>query len=42
MKIKNDKAWFKDIWRKSVFSKTCLDEAITINAQWMLDNKNKP
>jgi hypothetical protein len=42
MKIKNDKAWLKDVWRKSVFSKTSLEEEITRNAQWMLDNKNKP
>jgi hypothetical protein len=41
MKIKNDKAWLKYVWRKSFFRKTSLEKEITRNAQWMIDNKNK-
>lgn len=38
MKIKNDKIWLKDVWKKGKRSHKSLDDAITADAQWMLDN----
>ncbi|MFN4234698.1 MAG: ArnT family glycosyltransferase [Bacteroidia bacterium] len=38
MKIKNDKIWLKDVWRKAMHSNISRDEAITRDAQWMLEN----
>jgi hypothetical protein len=38
MKIKSDKIWLKDVWRKAKKNKISLDQAITRDAQWMLDN----
>lgn len=38
MKIKNDKIWLKDVWKKAKQSHKSLEDAITADAQWMLDN----
>ena len=38
MKIKNDKIWLKEVWRKAKNSNISKEDAITRDAQWMLDN----
>lgn len=38
MKIKNDKIWLKDVWQKAKRSNISLDEAITRDAKWILEN----
>lgn len=38
MKIINDKIWLKEVWRKAKINNISKEEAITRDAQWMLDN----
>ncbi len=38
MKIKNDKIWLKNVWKKAKRNYITLEESINRDAQWMLDN----